>query len=501
MKARAHFLWLLFPLLLVPDKPDWVKNFGVSARYPKMMYLVGMGTSSDKDPADARQNARSSALASISQQIRVAVSSRTSTVLEEGKQGFAEMASSVTSTSTAINLEGVSYEEYYNDGDHRQYTLAYVRRDRLSEIYHDKVATLREKLSAMMRRGGELESAGKKTEAVTEYSACYTVLPLLQEAHSILLVTDDALSDTARDPVTPENIGTAIRRVAERPVLSVDDAAWFLVFTLSKQHQARETTKITAPTFKDTRMSSSLGRYLQQKLEQEFTSLTAAQLVGASEQSRYIVTGTYWPRAGTVEVILQIRRTSTGEITGSAQTELPGEAVRAASLDLTPENFAQSMEDQKVFSKDELVATGLRVEVWTDRGSDGVVYVKDDTMRIFIRANHECNIRLVYYMADGRRNLLLDSYHVPAEQVNKVIPINDALQMNFICSEPFGAEHLQVFARTTDFEPVTVNETDGMRIIKEEVGTFVATMRGMKAVKDTSVQQAEARIVVTTLKQ
>ena len=122
-------------------------------------------------------------------------------------------------------------------------------------------------------------------------------------------------------------------------------------------------------------------------------------------------------------------------------------------------------------------------------------------MRIFIRANHECNIRLVYYMADGRRNLLLDSYHVPAEQVNKVIPINDALQMNFICSEPFGAEHLQVFARTTDFEPVTVNETDGMRIIKEEVGTFVATMRGMKAVKDTSVQQAEARIVVTTLKQ
>ena len=70
----------------------------------------------------------------------------------------------------------------------------------------------------------------------------------------------------------------------------------------------------------------------------------------------------------------------------------------------------------------------------------------------------------------------------------------------FECAEPFGAEVLQVFARTEPFEPLETVERDGYYFLKEDLPRFLARTRGFKR-KQPETMQAERRVVITTMEQ
>lgn len=479
-------------------QPDWVRNFGKSLSYPEAFYLVGFGTSLEKDRVNARQEAVAGSLADLSRRIKIEVNSKTSSVIQETNQGLSQSASSVTQTSTKLKLEGVETEEYYDDDHGRFYALAHILRERMSELYHEKATRLRSTLGSVMEHAQGLESQGKHSEAIEAYASCYPLIGELEEANAILLVSESAgpPEDGADSSMSAERIGVAIKNIIHRPLRTVDDAAWFMSYTLGHQVSPKQYAVSVNPfSYQDTKMSSSFGRYLKSVLEQKLTEVAKWTVAQDARGAKWVALGSYWMLGDNLKLLLQVRDLQTGEIVAGAESDMPLKAAESQGLSLTPQNFIQAMKDQKVFTENEVVSGGLQVEVWTDRGRDGVVYAKGDTMSVSIRANRECYVRLIYHMADARRNVLLKSFHIPMDKANLVVPV----PQSFICSPPFGAEVLQVFARTEDFEPVETESIDGMDIIKEDLATFVGQTRGMKAVKNQQVQQSEARIVVTTL--
>jgi hypothetical protein len=105
-----------------------------------------------------------------------------------------------------------------------------------------------------------------------------------------------------------------------------------------------------------------------------------------------------------------------------------------------------------------------------------------------------CYIRFIYHLADGKRALLLDNFPIRGEDVGKAHKIPE----EFECASPFGAEVLQVFARTERFEPIETTAIDGYQILAEDLQNFLIAMRGMRLVSKKTLQ-AESRVVLTTV--
>ena len=248
-------------------------------------------------------------------------------------------------------------------------------------------------------------------------------------------------------------------------------------------------------------MSSSFARFFKQLLDAklnevaEWTVMAQASNPNQVGNSEYTLVGTYWEQPEEIKFLSQLRRIDDGAVIASAEARVQAAVLEATRLDLKPQNFASAFSDQKHFRKDEIIEGGLRVEVWTDRGAENLVYSEGELMQVYIRVNMPCYLRFIYHLADGSRTLLLDSHYLDQTKVNRVYQVPG----EFICASPFGAEVLQVFARTEQpFEPLAVVEHDDYNFLKEDLPMFLAKTRGFKR-KQPETMQTEKRVVITTM--
>lgn len=136
----------------------------------------------------------------------------------------------------------------------------------------------------------------------------------------------------------------------------------------------------------------------------------------------------------------------------------------------------------------------MQVEVWTNRGEENVTFTKGDTMAVYVRVNIPGYIRLLYHTADNQRVLLLNNYYVDEAHVNQRVRVPGV----FECTEPFGAEVLQVIASSKENPQLNIKRQDGYDFVDEALPNLLTKARGMKRV-DGDVISAEKRIVITTL--
>jgi hypothetical protein len=141
------------------------------------------------------------------------------------------------------------------------------------------------------------------------------------------------------------------------------------------------------------------------------------------------------------------------------------------------------------------VVAGLKVDLWTNKGRDGLIFTEGDTIVVHVQANKPCYLRMVYHLADGRRILPTgeDSYRLQAGESSAA-----EMTWEFECSPPFGGEYLHVFARTGPFDPVQVSLEDGYWVLRDPTDAFVAATRGIKPLQ-SGVMRAEASLLFTTM--
>ncbi len=538
---RLPFLLLIALLLITTttqanvDAPDWVLTFGKSKKYPASRYLVGFGSSTGKG-SEASQIAQDNARADLSRTIVVHVKSLFSMVSEEKNQQFSEYVSSITQSSTSIQLMGLQTEQYV-DGDPinpTTYALAYVSLAELNRIYEKKKSELRNQIGRIIADAQSDEQNSRTAEAATKYLSLYPLYEELKEAETILLVANqsssigNAFDELDRDiKVLPSDSSEAslmsqievtnkIDQLLSQEKKSVEDVARAVVFQLSKQvGNPSGQVLITPLTYQDTKMSSTFARYFRAALENQLGNMVHWNAVRETESFRpksvqimrdlanasgaeWLLSGTYWEQGEKIKLMANMRDVNTGKVLAGATIIFDTELLKSAHLGFKPQNFTSALIEQKAFAEGEFISGQLHVEVWTNKGNDNLLFTEGDTMKVYIRVNRESHIRLLYILADGQRTLLYDDLYIDQSKVNRVVEVPE----EFECSEPFGAEMLVCLASTVPFKKMETVEVEGYLFIKGASAEVVAkSARGFKRKKkkEGDSHQAEAKSTITTM--
>ena len=516
-RAKILLLLLLLPsLTFAQTPPDWVVNKGTSNDYPSDTYLTGFGQGTDADQATCLQGTWEQARSELSQSVRVTIQDRRKLKIEETEETYASHFIRVTSASSRLDVQGLEKKEYYDRAGRACYVLAYVERAKLLRAYGQRVTRLKSEIQSHLLSASRHEGAGERTKALNEYTACDTLLFQLDEARLVMIGAQREGSsrpldaELAQDIIMRNQVEEATRRLAERPVNTLDDLAWILAYTMKQEVDASNLAVLVRPfLYQDTEMGSPFASYFRRELEARLFEvaqwnpipapnsaevpkstnivLDLAQAAGAT----HVLTGSYWPRGDGVKFISTLQHVAKGPV-ASANVLVPRAVLESTGYSLEPANVEQALHDVDVVLTDEVVESkGLRLEAWTNRQAAGNLFREDDIMQVYVRVNQPVYIRFIYRLADGTSTLLMDSEYIDNSKVNKPFLIPQRFQ----CTPPFGAETLLIFASTEKFAPLDTVNVDGYDILREDLKTYLGKMRGFQREKI----QAEKRITITTM--
>ena len=527
-KHNLFLLWLTLSLSICHlvegknKKPDWVVNYGQATEFPADRYLTGFGSAAGIDQ-QSQQVAQDNARADLSRQVVVKISNSISNQQQETETDLVQQFSSVTYSTSSLQVMGLKSEVYLDD--HRKhptaYALTYIRRTDLVRLYQREKDRVQKEIGQLIRLA---ESNLEQKELALQYY--FQTLPLfekLTESRTVLLsVGASSLLDRQEqepDDVLPSKneISDRIRQLALFEIKHLEDVAGAIQFQFNQQFQAPKAGLMVIPFYyQDTKLCSQFARYLKQTLESKLSqsvpptgqfqarSLSFSRDLAAASGADYIITGSYWEETERLRVLAQCRELKSGTVVASTSVEFASDLLPAA-MQLKPENFQSAMAQQMAFAQQIIDSDQFQLEVWTDRGQDALLYGQGELMKIYLRSNRPCYVRLIYILADGQKTLLLDNLPINAESVNRSLSVNELKDLDFECAAPFGAEMLVAVGRTDQFDPLKTVEKDGYYFLPvsqpEEVAYLSRDVRGFKRRQrdDASIQQTESKLMITTV--
>lgn len=515
---KVQFILLISLIVAFPvfagDDPDWVTTPGKSAKYPSDQFLTGYGTAAASEP-NAASIAETNARAQLASTIVVNVQSRVIDKLEEQGKKASQYFSSVTQSSTSLQISGVKTETFKKGRN--LHALAYVSKAELIRIYNQKKSTLERQIQSIVAQARQDESAKNIESAATRYLSLFPLYEELNETLCLLAVADPDFSPAVGESgiISKAEAANKIDQLLAQTITSVDDAARAVAYQISKQVPSSIGKVVVSPlTYQDSKMTSSFARYLRQALESQMqkyvvwdiaqqakafspksTQITKELVIESGAQNLF--EGNYWEQGGQIKIIGRLRDVISGKILASAEVLMDGHLLTDKGLAAKPENFVQAMADQKAFAEDEVISSAIQLEAWTNKGSENLVFTEGETMKIYVRANRACHVRILYTFADGSRTLLFNDHFIDESKANQVVEI----PAEFECAPPFGAEMMMVCARTAAFPELKTYEKDGVWYLDEkDAGRAAVATRGFKKKSSTDdIQQTEQRLTLTTL--
>ena len=137
-------------------------------------------------------------------------------------------------------------------------------------------------------------------------------------------------------------------------------------------------------------------------------------------------------------------------------------------------------------------ATELVLEVSTDKGYGPQSYREGDIMRLKVRANKPCTVRMIY--RDAAKNIVRlrnDDFRIAADALDKWIEIPE----KFECAAPFGFEMLLAYATEGNFKPIEkTQEQNGFTFILDDLKNVV----DITAANNGNGKIAKCTIPITT---
>jgi hypothetical protein len=525
-KHNLFLLWLTLSLSICHlveaknKKPDWVVNYGQATEFPADRYLTGFGSAAGIDQ-QSQQVAQDNARADLSRQVVVKISNSISNQQQETETDLVQQFSSVTHSTSSLQVMGLKSEVYLDD--HRKhptaYALTYIRRTDLVGLYQREKERVQKEIGQLIRLA---ESNLEQKELALQYY--FQTLPLfekLTESRTVLLSVgaSSLLDRQEQDDVLPSKneIWDRIQQLALFEIKHLEDVAGAIQFQFNQQFQAPKAGLLVIPFYyQDTKLCSQFARYLKQTLESKLSqsvpptgqfqarSVSFSRDLAAASGADYIITGSYWEETERLRVLAQCRELKSGTVVASTSVEFASDLLPAA-MQLKPENFQSAMAQQMAFAQQIIDSDQFQLEVWTDRGQDALLYGQGELMKIYLRSNRPCYVRLIYILADGQKTLLLDNLPINAESVNRSLSVNELKDLDFECAAPFGAEMLVAVGRTDQFDPLKTVEKDGYYFLPvnqpEEVAYLSRDVRGFKRRQrdDASIQQTESKLMITTV--
>lgn len=508
---------LISHLAFSQEAPGWVNPVQRSAMYPEEKYLVCFKSdvlAKDNDPAALAETLLKLAKNQLVEQLRVTIKSSTSIHIENSNTHTKEIFLQAGTATSEANLTGLKTEIWYNKKkkDKEVCVIAVIKKSDLIAGCKSGMADLQGRITKKLDIAKQFMAAGETEKAINAYYECY---PLIRELNNDLAILasigNEAAGSGAADPELLVTQG--ISEVRKGKELDLDQACFFIANGLKQQLIAliesgefsdKDKISIGGFIYQDSKMGSEFSSRVSAILEQKLTSLKVPAYSSADIKSsgskpeqdggNFSLSGSYWVEGNKVKVISNIKNNAGGTTLASGQEYLPMAWFTANGVKYLPDNYEIAKARENALNKNELPSTTLQVDVWTNKGAETPVFSKGDTMLMYMKVNRPCFIRMIYYLADGQKTLLVDNKEITAEFVGKVFEFPD----QFICEAPFGSETLQVCAQTEPFKPLNTKMENGYKMILDNVNGILANTRGMKSAS-MQFKQAEKRLDLTTV--
>ena len=523
------------------DLPGWV--LPELTKYPVDTFLFGVGMepgSSEESFAAAVNEARREIAENILENVRFAIQSNKGALQYDI---VLEHYSPVIESSDALQLKGLSVRNLTVDlarSELDMYAFAYVKRADLKNLYVKRVSELREEIRQILDSAQTAEKAYNIKGAVKKYLSTYPLYEALKEAELIQLGTaytsnlndsftelvGAAMGTSGDSPMSHRKIIQRVEALQQEPITSLDDITRAVASQLSEQTGSLDNKVLIEPfTYEDSGMTCESSRLLLNALQQELGWSNADQMRGFAKKNQagpLHLSGSYWENGDEITIRATLRNINTGDFLASAVVRFFQSQLRDA-ISFQPPNYEQILPEKEAFEPRNHVTPykapedstsefttpykvfssgSLKVETWTNKGSGPQYYIEGETMTVFGRVNQPAYFRLLYILADGKRVLLQDNYHLDLSHVNSDVKIGE-----FECIPPFGTELLILTARTEEFPPIeTYKEGDYIFLVDQDPGSAARKFRGMKPKVDKDnhqksprFQQSDAQIVLTTM--
>ena len=488
---------------LLAQPPEWVSPIFRKQNFPENRFITGFASQSVQKTDDLEtvkrfllENAKIHLVESISTSIKsvaiLNIENRNSKTLEIFKQASA-------STSQA-DLFGLKTEEYYDLKKMEAYAFVYMNIANYLEALKSALSSETAQLSKKIETANQLSQTGNKELALKAYYSCFVALRHIEKKVVIILALSNETGGEEVVKLESEIIeGISELQTAKHPTL--EELCFFIADGLKQQlsdDEETNTIQIGSFTYMDSRLGSDfavrLAATLQNKLVREGLSVNASMKPSAGEERSLTLSGTYWVAGNDLKIIANLSNEKTGRTMASMEDFLPLAWLTERNISYIPDNYQSVMALEKELSQEEITDDGLIVKLWTNKGKTNPVYKKDERMSVYVQVNQPCFVRLIYYLADGSRVLLLNSWYIDEDKVNKPYEI----PQKWACAPPFGGEILQMVVQTEKFKPLKTRYQDGYDFIIDSDKEIIAITRGMKKVMPTLLM-AEKRINITTV--
>ncbi|MCY7351673.1 MAG: DUF4384 domain-containing protein [Cytophagaceae bacterium] len=244
------------------------------------------------------------------------------------------------------------------------------------------------------------------------------------------------------------------------------------------------------------RIFATLGSCLQKQTQIQV--IAPAQRTGAG----LTVRGYYREDLNNLRLVADIYDPQHNQVLKTIENaDLPLTWISQQNLKLKPEQYQQVAAVRDTLQRNKMTAPAtLSVEVRTDRGRKSVEYWEGNQLLIDVKASLPCHVRLVNLRADGTKILLENDFEIKPGQENQYVRV--APGVSFICSEPFGTEHLLMYASANAFCPLPTKPNTKFYVRNESgdavlVGSLPELIAAVTCTKNQSLV-AEDRIQITT---
>lgn len=490
--------------------PAWVQGQGTDAdSYPATRFLTGYGLSSPGGTeVEQRRQAVAMAKDALVSAIRTHVSSDLSVRVTQQDKHMSHYAQNLVRTHADMELEGLDTVLTWQDArKNTTHALAVL----------DKPRTLLLLDGQLQRQARECASQFQAARAAGDASGLIRARHIREhmEEQQLIYAVLSGGPAPATGPGAAE-ITAELRRIyAGRKTL--DGCAAMAALDLGSDLPKGIRMLMDRITFADTPFCGSLSAYLEQALAGQLAAfgqvriLDKTQARGAIQEtsldgnladalgSQAAVRGVLFDLGS--EVKLNLRVTSaTGEELATAAVAMPAQLVRNAGLKLVPDNYQEARKALEICDA-RVQSSTLQVKLAMDRG-DGGIYRKGDKLHLFLKANLDCYVKVLYHQVDGTKVLVFPNRFHPDARIQKdrmyQIPPDDN-SFDLVVQAPFGAELVKLIAST---DPIDVEGKDpdanGLTVVRDDLAKLLGRTRGIALTK-AATQYSEATAVVNTM--
>ncbi|MEM1136170.1 MAG: DUF4384 domain-containing protein [Bacteroidota bacterium] len=510
---------LLYAINLSAQKPSWTNYEDRVSMYPKSTYVVGFNSErgvspsvSDQVQEELLEYARIQLVESINVTIKSIGTLNITNINAQTHEYFKKTSASYSK----VNITGLQSETYYDKKKKEAFAIAYAHKPTLVASYKNQINKNKETIGRKVEAASKFHFKNDHQNALKNYFETLPLFREIEEAYTLIIALDGGSVPEIETAISEVNtykytVNDAIADIQKSEDLQIND----LAFMMAKGYQLqtkkpKRPIKLANFTYQDSKMTSQFSKRWGMIFEKMLVDVADYPITTASSENYYadinpfkeaeetkkplyMITGTFWEEGEKLRVISILREITTGKALASMEGAMALSKLSQNNIPIKPDNFEEAYSELKVFTKDDVAASQLIVESWTNHGDENLIYTEGETMQVFVKVNKPCYIRFIYHAADGSKVLLLDNYYIDASNVNKVYQIPE----EFECTGPFGVETLQINAQNTKFSPLNLRRESGYAFITDNLEQVIAKTRGFK--KKEKVLLAEKRLLITTM--